>query len=336
MVFVLGLTLLACIGMMQSSAFNRGLGFWSSPTRLHKAMPFDTFQIGYNESLRVRIVGDRPKGPGLVANSAPHDQRKTLEIKDNLKWHDTPAEKRRPNAWEWYRYSEQSEEDKKKTKKPRHRLLLAQYSNKNEFADIFEMTKPINKAYAEHWGHDIVFLNGQDLPTKDYNLATMLQLAWENKDKYDLVLLMDADAMMNNFRYDITRLFPFKEMMLAKRVIGRDDIHTWQVFSTVSIWNLNHLLTPRVQKTWSTRYAEEDPATGLSDQIKPYAETEVFTVTRQIENDNWAFIRTLQFATKNHGLRKVDPKVRKQRWAVEVKRACKRFRVDCTRGIWAP
>lgn len=328
-----GFLTLAFFCMMQSSVISRNLRAYR-PATIHKDMPLAKFQLDHNESWALSIAGHRPRGDGdsVVFNPSALEKRKSYEIKDNLKWHEgKPAVEKHPDALEWYRYSYEALGTKKKgTKTARKRLLIAQYSNQGEFAKIFEMTKPVNMAYAEHWGHDIVFLNAQDLPVREANLPTLLQLGWEQRDKYDQLLLLDGDAMMNNFRYDITRLFPDNEMMVAKRVVGRDDEHTWLVFGTVSLWNLKHLLVPRVQKTWSSRYEEGDPLISLSEQIKPYAETEVFTVTRQIENWDLAYIRTMQFATKNHGLRKIDPIVRIDRWKKEVQRACKKFSVDCS------
>jgi hypothetical protein len=326
-----GFTMLALFAIMQSSVLSRNLrtsGYEST----HKEIPLPKFQLDPSDAWMLSLAGKRPRGDGdsVVFNPAALEKRESYEIKDNLKWHEgKPAVEKHPEAFEWYRYSEGVLDTKKKGNVATKRLLIAQYSNHGEFAEIYEMTKPVNMAYAEHWGHDIVFLNAQDLPTSEANLPTLLQLAWEQREKYDQLLLLDADAMMNKFKYDITRMFQSNEMMVAKRVVGRDEIHTWKIFGTVSLWNLRHLLTPRVQKTWSSRYEQDDPLTGLGEQVKPY-ETEVFTVTKQIENYDSAYIRTMQFATKKHGFRKVDPKVRLDRWRDAAKRACKKFNVDCS------
>ena len=333
MALVLGFAMLAFFGMMQSAVFSRNLGA-SGPVRVHKEIPFTKFHLEHNESWSLSIAG-RPLGDGdsVVFKPSALEKRETYEVKDNLKWHEgKPVAEKRPEALEWYRFSSIAANPsvKKKQRTARKRLLVAQFSNHGEFAEIFKLTKRVNIAYAERWQHDIVFLNAQDLPVREANLATLVQLAWEQRDNYDQLLLMDADAMMNNFRSDITLFLPGIEMMVAKRIEGGDDVHTWKIFDTVSIWNLRHLLTPRVQKTWSNRFEEEDPLINLGEQLKPYAETEVFTVTGEIGEFDSSLIKTMQFATKTHGLRSIDPKVRIQRWSKEVSRACKRWRIDCS------
>lgn len=323
---VLGFGMLVLFGMMQSSVLSRNLGS-SGSSKVHKQMPFAKFHLASNETWSLTLGEDEP----AVFYPPALEVRETYEMKDNLKWHDgKPAAEKHPEALEWFRFSNVLADPKNRLKKTsRKRLLMAQYSNHEEFAEIFKMTKLVNIAYAERWGHDIVFLNAQELPTTEANMATLVQLAWEEREKYDQLLLLDADAMMNNFREDVTTLFPGMEMMVAKRVVGRDDPRTWNVFGTVSLWNLRHLLVPRVQRTWSSRFEEEDPLITLAEQLKPYGESEVFTVTRQIGHFDSSIIKTIQYATKTHGVRKVAPQERIDRWSTEVKRTCKRWKLDC-------
>lgn len=322
----IGFVMLGLLWFMQVSVYQGNTGSLR-PALINKEMTKINFQLNPDEFWALKIAGYRPKGDGkaMTLSSVALEQNNKHEIIEDI---GTPVVTTHPEALEWFRYSEDT--TNKRICKAQNRLLIAQYSNQGEFAEIFEKTRPINMAYAERWCHDIVFLHAQTLSLSEANPATLLQLGWENREQYDQLLLLDADAMMNNFRYDITKLFPEHEMLVAQRIEGRDEIRTWKVFGTVSLWNLKHLLTPRIQVTWSSRFEENDSMVGLGEQIKPYAETEVFTVTREFGHFDSSYIRTMQFATKNHGIRKIDPKTRVDRWAKETARNCKKLHLDCS------
>ncbi len=326
---VLSFAMVATVGIMQSSVLGRNSSIrFSEDSAFHQKSAIIKFQLDPNEFWTLEISGYHPKkGDAKAVKSIAAALEQKLETND--KDGKAPLTKHL-EALEWHRYSEVLSDVENKHSTAKKRLLMAQYSNQDDFADLFEITKPVNLAYAKRWNHDIVFLNAQELPTHEANLATLLYLAWEHREKYDQVLLMDADAMMNNFRYDITKLFPENAMMVAKRIEGLDEVRTWKIFGTVSLWNLKHLLTPRVQITWSNRFEEKDPLIGLGEQVKPYAETEVYTVTKQIGHFDSSYIRTMQYATKNDDLRKIDRKTRIERWANEAKRTCKKYHIDCS------
>jgi hypothetical protein len=206
-----------------------------------------------------------------------------------------------------------------------NKVLMAQYSNKNELAKVFELTKPLNRRYAEHWGYDIVFLNGQKSPSEEVNLASLLELAWDERNNYDHVFLMDADGMMVNRRYDIARLLPTNQMVAAKRPRGVED---WQVYDTISLWNLNHLLVPRVAKAWALRFKEGDQLVGLDQQLKPY-ETEIYGLSRQIGPGITSHIRTMDRTWKSHRGQHVDAKALLEFWRKETEKACNSLNIDC-------
>lgn len=299
-----------------------------------KRLPPNRFLLNETDEFRLELEHSKMR----TWSGAQLDSVQSQQLQDNLKWHTsgTVMDKFEKHL-EFYSFSANANTIKHK---PSKRLLIAQYSNHDEFAQIYELTKPVNKAYAERWGHDIVFFNAQEKTTKTANMATLLQLAWEKREDYDQALLLDADAVINLFDYDVTTLFPDSEMVLTQRIIGGDMEHTWRVYGTVSLWNLNHLLVPRVEKTWSTRFKEEETpgsaSTSLAEQLKPYAETEAFSVTSEIGHFDSAVIRTLQFATKDHGYRKVDPAIRIDKWQKQVHAICKRYHLKCKSKSTSP
>lgn len=316
--------------IMHSTIFSQNitLPVPGAPVTFLKERTVPKLQLDPDEFWKLKISGVRAKGH---AGTAKFDAA-ALEIldEDNLKGQQGKSlMETHPEAFEWHKYSENAQESGKKHMTASKRLLIAQYSNRGEWADILPLTKPVNMAYAKRWGLDIVFLNAQQLSVEEANPATLLWLACENRDKYDQVLLMNADAMMNDFNADVTTLFHENEMLVAQRIEGSDLVRTWKIFGTVSLWNLNHLLTPRIQVTWSNRFHENDPMIDLSEQVKPYAETEVVTVTRQIGHSDASYVRTMEFATKDHTVRNVDIKTRIARWAKVAKKTCSKYRIKC-------
>lgn len=325
-----GLGMIVIFAITESNIISRSLGN-ARPLSTLKGMPVSKFQLAPDEGYQLNLGVAPGEGNGGRHNAtlrtiwepAPLALRETFQVNYNLKAREGKLlEESHPEVFEWYRFSQVST----KHQKSRKRILMAQYSSTNDAAQIFKLTKPVNRRYAEQWGIDIVFLNAQELSTTKANMATLLEIALERREEYDQVFLMDADCMLTSLRHDISWLLPTRQMVAAKRPHG---VELWEVYGTVSIWNLDHLLVPMVARTWGNRYAEGDPFVGLDEQLKPY-ETEIYGLWRQVGQGPLTYIRTMDSAWKTRGRRKkVDRKILLANWATEVGKACRTFRLDC-------
>ena len=167
-----------------------------------------------------------------------------------------------PLTWEWNYYSHNAAGTRRTRSK---RLLIGLFSGYDKYAEMLELTAPINKAYARRWKQDVVVLQGTAyvLPIDKnctppgqrvtLNKIALLHAALERKDEYDQLLILDSDAMMYKFDFDVTSLLPDQFMVVAKRVYKTDSINTWNINAGVMLWNLHHELTERVVQAWESR-----------------------------------------------------------------------------------
>lgn len=58
---------------------------------------------------------------------------------------------------------------------PKHRLLIAQYSGYGKYAEMLDLIAPINAAYAKHWGHDFLIVQGTAMDMPYINKPTQQQ-----------------------------------------------------------------------------------------------------------------------------------------------------------------
>ena len=329
----LGIATIVIFASMESKVIGRT---WGSLGRLSisKEIPFYKFQLDPSDEYFVSI-GDadgEEEFEHIVVTSVsirapPLEERRPIETSDMRLWDaETSVASKYPDALEWYRFSQVSASSGSKQEMvSSKKILIAQYSNRMELADVFALTKPMNRRYAEQWGHDIVFLNGQQIPREEANLASLLKLAWDERKNYEYVFLMDADGMIATLRYDMARLLPTNHMVGAKRPSGVDD---WQVYDTISVWNLSHLLFPRVAKTWGDRFKTRDPLVGLAHQLKPY-ESEMYRLSEQIGATRRSHVRTMDSTWSSHAEQEVDAKALLKFWGDEAKHSCHAFKLDC-------
>ena len=165
----------------------------------------------------------------------------------------------RPLAWEWNYYSNQSVVHNQRKSK---RLLIGLYSGYDKYAEMLEITAPINKAYARRWNQDLVVLQGTAYirpidknctpPGRrvTLNKIALLLRAFDKKDQYDQFLLLDTDALMYDFDTDVTTLLSDEDMVAAERVKTHDMNQTWNINAGVMLWNLHHPLSKKVIRTW--------------------------------------------------------------------------------------
>ena len=163
---------------------------------------------------------------------------------------------RRTPEWNWRFYHSNS------TKSKDRRMLVAQYSAFGSYARLLELTSPINKAYARKWNHDYVILQGAAvsiprdswcIPPEErsrFNKIALLHLALARRKQYDMLLLLDADAMVYDFSKDLRAYVPPGHMLAAQRVDAADDAHAWNLNDGVTIWDLHHPLTQEVVDDW--------------------------------------------------------------------------------------
>lgn len=158
-------------------------------------------------------------------------------------------------SWEWELFQRNSTMGQ--------RLLIAQYSAFGKYARLLELTAPINKMYARRWKHDFVILQGtlmtipedRNCPPPEersrFNKIALLQMALNQTQRYDQLLILDADAMIYDFAYDLTGLLiATNSMLIAQRVHENDPPGTWNINNGVMLWNLHHPLTASVAEKW--------------------------------------------------------------------------------------
>jgi hypothetical protein len=335
LLLVSGFASAAIFVLFESNTLSRTLRV-VGPVSTLKQVPLSKFQLGpgVEYSLTIGDAQGEEDTTGIETTTLafygpPLQERGRFDVSDNVMW-DTgnPLLKIHSlsEALEWFRFSQRSS-----SPGPKHKLmsskkiLIAQYSNKGALAEVFKLTKPLNMRYAEFWRHDIVFLNGQQLPLEEANLASLLELAWDERINYDYVFLMDADSMMINLQFDIAQLLPTAHMVAAKRPSRVED---WQVYDAVSFWNLNHLLVPRVAKAWANSFEKDGLDLGLEQQLKPY-DTEIYRLSGKIGPDRSARVRTMDRTWKSHSVGNADTKALLNVWRKEAHSACKKFGMEC-------
>lgn len=164
----------------------------------------------------------------------------------------------REPIWEWHFFSNAS-----KSSNNQKRLLIATYSAFGKYARLLELTSPINKAYAKIWSHDVVIVQGTTLilpwdenctPPEErsrFNKINLLLEALKQKEKYDQLLLLDADTLIYDFSFDITQLVSNTTMLVAQRTQKEDPRATPNLNNGVTLWNLHHPLTATVAEDWN-------------------------------------------------------------------------------------
>jgi len=223
---------------------------------------------------------------------------------------------------EWHRFSQTVNKKSPSFKK----VLMAQFSSNDKDFDLYMETRRINFQYAQRWNQDIVFFNATGVNRKDANLATLLQLGWELRDQYDQLLILDADAMMNRFRLDITKLMETPmDMLVAKRDKSVKLTRTYKVRSGATLWNLKHLLIPTVLQNWQEvirKGRSKDQKTFLSRALFSYA-SEIRSVNAEISNADDAQVRVMEWKDKT------DAKARRKRMQKAAQKTCKKYKLNC-------
>lgn len=146
------------------------------------------------------------------------------------------------------------------------RLMIGVYAGYDEYAKLLEQAVWSARVYGQKWGQNVtvVTLQGTSFaphgcrPTDDshttLNKIRLLFHAIDNSDKYDQVLLMDADAFVYNLDVDLTTLLDEKKHLVAAQPLPSSHKRDlWDIHSGVTLWNLNHPYIASVAVDWFER-----------------------------------------------------------------------------------
>lgn len=83
-----------------------------------------------------------------------------------------------------------------------------------------------------------------------FNMIPRLLHALSKNDRYDQVLILDADSLIVDLDFDITGLLSDEQMLAANRANQDDVLRSWNVNNGIALWNLHHNTTKRVAQRW--------------------------------------------------------------------------------------
>jgi hypothetical protein len=189
----------------------------------------------------------------------------------------------------WFNYSSSSSSH---TSRRQQRLLIGQYSGHGIYGKLLNVTSQISRRYCRKWGCDVLVLQGKPwkVPPLDtlcpspahrasFTKITLLKMALsslnhhpqqqQQQQQYDQLLLLDADAFVYDWNFDITdlltkisskdddddddtqsqRQYPLP-MLTAHKVKRKSQNYTWNVNNGVTLWNLRHPKTRLLAKHW--------------------------------------------------------------------------------------
>ncbi len=185
------------------------------------------------------------------------DHRNYTILSDNTSKGNNTCVPRRKAIWDLQSPS------KNTTRLPSKRLLIAQYASFGTYASLLEKTSPINKAYGRKWNHDVLIVQGAALLVETdteecelpkhrsmYNKIPILFYSLSKTERYDQLLLLDADALIFDMEFDMTTILKNDDMLAALRVNKSDTLRTWNINNGVTLWNLNHNMTKKIAQKW--------------------------------------------------------------------------------------
>jgi len=138
-------------------------------------------------------------------------------------------------------------------------LLVAQYTHNgtqnNAYHKLLQATQPINQLYAQKWGFDYLCLDNPPVPRRvtderpsraTYFKLFVLEYAL---DRYDQLLLLDSDAVVSDFAYNIRTLLPDDDTLIVAHLVEErpDKVN---INAGVTLWNLRHESAHDVWMQW--------------------------------------------------------------------------------------
>jgi len=170
--------------------------------------------------------------------------------------------------WFWEVNPARDETHKTTRKK---KLLIAQTADRGIYRTMLDVSQKANRAYARRHGYDYAVMVG--LPWEiargrnklaTYNKVEVLSEVLrfnhrQSNNPYDAVLIMDADAILVDFEFDIADLLEDKNpppgYATYSAVItnqgGTGNLGDINI--GVALWNLRHPETPFLAKWWKTK-----------------------------------------------------------------------------------
>lgn len=173
--------------------------------------------------------------------------------------------------WHWDKYSKSRPKD---TVIPSRRLVIVQYTGWEDY--YFQMTdisSRANRAYAKMHHVDYVRMNGVAYGSHTgihapYNKIFILRHFRERfRHNYDVILLLDSDAVIVDLDFDALELLPPNYLFAAHKIIPGSSNTTWEINNGVTLWNLKHKEYDEVVRRWAWRCKHKmERGLGVSDQ----------------------------------------------------------------------
>jgi hypothetical protein len=160
--------------------------------------------------------------------------------------------------------------------------------------------------YEENIGHELQdpALSSAPESRATYNKVALLELALFDFDqKYDRLLILDADAMLYDFSRDIALLQPDTPVLLAHKTNHSDVPGTGSINVGVTLWNLRNARTPLIWQRWMYKCLnriqqgkDDDDQAPLQDLLKHHLDQEkrdqvVYAVDKEFAYARGRFVK---------------------------------------------
>ena len=174
--------------------------------------------------------------------------------------------------WNWHYFNTSSSSNSStvpntntNTNSSKPTVLIAQFSGfKSAYKLLLETATPVHKAYASKWNYDFATATGVLMGCLDWHSAyNKIGIIYEAFNRqYDILLLMDSDAMIVDFDIPLTSMLQQPQTMITAQFAGRPD-KPENLNNGVMVINLRH---PKIHAVWERWYQKFQQV--LPEQIK--------------------------------------------------------------------
>jgi predicted phosphatase len=240
--------------------------------------------------------------------------------------------------------------------KARRRLLMVQSAGFGTYAQLLELTAPLNKAYARKWGHSFLVLQGSVVSLAEerrrhctppehrstHNKMQLLKFGIALKDHYDYLLILDADAMIYDWDRDVSDLMPPTHLLAANRVVAKKGVKkraTWKINAGVTLWNLHHPYAADLADAWvhaavgfmNGRSNNQGDQLFLYHVLKNNAsmEEQVYAFNREFNYNKATVIKHVKRPALTYEIGETALEARAHVIQQFTKEICDKFPVDC-------